>query len=172
MAVTMICRRLGGRSFEFFFTSTLDNPLYRIFVDGVRVAVQRSGRFLHTVPPDAHSDVQVLDEAGVTPDSAQSFPRLSWPPVANTGSYRVEQYIDGEWRTRQRILDDGRDGYKWQSPMIIAGAEQQYRVTPVGADGNDGTPVTPAVTIAALPAPPVVDMTYDNETHKVTLTEA
>ena len=87
--------------------------------------------------------------------------------AAATSAYRVEELI-GVWTELARIADDGSAYYRWSSDALDDGSTHTYRVTPVGTNGNDGTPLTFVVLCVRYPDPPAFTLEYDQGAAEVT----
>lgn len=143
------------------WSSDLTNPLYRIWRGGVRIDVTRRNWGVFALDGGDARDIVIADDSAVPSGTAEKHAVLLWDAVAATAAYRVEQSIDAAWVTLHEVADDGRQLYQWRTPLLPAGTATSFRVTPIGTNGNDGTPVTPTVTLAGQPDPPEVAATYD-----------
>lgn len=153
-------------------SSTMALPAYRVFRDGVFVGRTHSNVIVVPLPIGGSVEVEIRDDALPAGTSAESFVVLQWDAIAGTDYYRVERFDDPDWILLDEVYDDGSPEYQWQSPQLGIETSVQFRITPVGTNGNVGTPVTPTVTIAAPPAPPDVTYTFSGATKKVTIAAA
>jgi len=181
MAVTYTSYRVGAGEWRIAWTSDLGSPptdLYRIYQNGALVA---SDVFVEEwvvyVQAGESLVFEVLDDADLEPSTA--FPgrlTIGWRRVASaTASYRVEEYVGGEWVERYTVADDGSEWFNWESRYLEDVTTHQFRVVPVGENGNDGTPIAFATLMVRHPDSPITDdnvddkFSYDSGTNKVTI---
>ena len=81
----------------------------------------------------------------------------------------MEAHEGGSWVTRATIEDTGAGYYQWESGWLADVTSHEFRVTPVGADGNEGTATGWVVLMVRWPDPPEVGVTYAAGTGKVTI---
>jgi len=105
-------------------------------------------------------------------------PVLSWNPPSGgeiPALYRVERSTDGgsTWspvREVAHMVEKNR--YTCElSPLSGSVSGHDFRVTPVGANRNEGTPVEVSVTMERFPEPPHVSHTFSDSTKKFTIEE-
>jgi len=156
------------------------SPPYRIFLDGVHVATTYSRNsdgvssfVLFVENDDEVRIVEVLDDPNAEPTAVnpQRF-ELSWTPVDDAASYRLEKYVDGAWAREEEIVADAAlSVYRAVSVTLDDDTSHQYRVVPVGTNGNDGTPVAVTKHMIRHPDPPQVTVAV-NVDRTLTITEA
>jgi hypothetical protein len=133
-------------------TSSLPNPTYYWFVDGIFRTKTTVPRYVVTVPAGAYHAVDVIDstDSAYDPYAAETEQgaarRMVFTPVAGTDatSWRVQQQPSGgDWSTVRTVhVRDGVHTYEVITPRLDDGATYTWRAVPYDAAGNDGTPVT------------------------------
>jgi len=171
MAVTLNSpRKIGPRSWELSWSSDLPEPTYRVYRDGVLVATTSARSMIFTVSPSEYPVVEVIDDATARPQSAHpSRITLHWHKTAATAKYLIDQQVGGEWTRRKEVLADGREYHQWRSGGLEDDQTHQFRVTPVGTNGNPGDPLDFSVLMVRHPDPPQTTMTYDAPTRTVSV---
>lgn len=151
------------------WASDLEEPTYWVYLNGEFVGQTRVNHLVI----GADDVLEVFDAAPAAAEIAAGEARatLGWTKVGGTARYRVEQYVGAEWLERGRVPDKGQMHQEWRTPELTEGEDHSFRVTPLGTNGNAGTPATVAVNIARHPAVPVVDWAYGSGTGKVTITQ-
>lgn len=172
-------QNLGGGRWLVAWSSTLGSPPpdgYRIFKSGVLVAQTDQESWQFTLAPGEQLVLEVLDDADQEPESA--FPGtllLGWRRTANTQEYRVEEYVGGLWVERRTVPDNGREWYSFESRFLEDVTTHQFRVIPVGTNGNDGTAISFSALMVRHPDQPIEDselnerFTYSEDDKTVTI---
>lgn len=172
--------QLSATSFRVSWSSSLGSPPpdgYRIYRNGAQVGdITTVESLTVSLQPGESLVLEVLDEAGQQP--ATAFPNrftLGWKPVAAAREYRVEEYVSGSWTARKVVPEDGSAFYRWESRHLEDDTTHQFRVVPVGTNGNDGTPLSFSALMVRYPDPPIADEDLDERysyafaTKKVTI---
>lgn len=146
---------------------------------GKRYVVRRRGMTLRQVsrspvlirvPSGESVDVEIV-EAGSeeTVPAADVAAEVRMARVAGARQYRIDEYVSGSWVERATLDDASADELARRMAPLTRGSSNQYRVVPIGADGNEGTAA--AVTVEGLRPPdvPLVSWTYDADTGLVTV---
>ena len=173
MVTSLTVRDLGGGAFLLEWASDQPSPTFSVYRDGALVTTTRQTSLVVSVPVGEAPVYEVLDDAGAGP--APGYPNyalLAWYASAGAASYRVEEWVSAAWAGRATLEDDGRGYFTWRSRALEDAATHQFRVTPVGANGNDGTPKSFVVLMVRIPTPPSVDYAYDAGTGAVTISAA
>lgn len=172
---------IGANTWRVSWSSSLGSPPaggYRLFKNGVQVGggVVFVESWDFTLQPGEALTFEALDDANALP--AQAWPKrltLGWRPSATAAKYRIEEYVASAWTARKTIHDDGRAWYRWESRVLEDVTSHQFRVVPVGSNGNDGTPLAFAALMVREPDPPFADteveskFSYDAGDGKVTI---
>lgn len=114
--------------------------------------------------------VEVLDAADERPEAA--FPgrlTLGWYRVADAAKYRIDEYIGGNWTQRASIDDTGIGYYQWKTRFLEDSQTHQFRIVPVGNNGNDGDALAFSVLMVRHPDPPSASFSYSSATGTVTI---
>lgn len=173
MTVTINTPELVGLStFRLSWSSDQPAPVtYRIFRDGTLITTTPEEEFNFSIEPGEQPLIEILDDGTTSPSLA--FPSrftLSWRSVVGAASYRIEELIGVSFVTRQVVTDDGRKWNEWDSRPLEDDQLHEFRITPIGDNGNNGTPVTFQIKMVRHPDPPPVAYSYDQATGKVDLT--
>lgn len=168
-------------------TVTSDRPptvYYHWYVDGVFIASTRSPTRSFRLSQSEQVRIEVRATRNPYYDPL-SDPPVAWPArrslwwVRSTDStvsyYRVEEKLGaGDWETL-RIVPQVADqwAYSLLTDRLDDLSSYTWRVIPVDAAGNDGTPITiGAELIVRTPDAPDFTATFDSGTTKVTFDEA
>lgn len=173
MTVTIDSSQLVGPStWRISWSSDQPTPVtYRIFRDGVLVTTTQADEHNFSIEPDERPLIEILDDSTTEPSEAfTSRFTLSWRSVVGAASYRIEELIGPGFVTRQIIPDDGRKWNNWVSRVLEDDQVHEFRVTAIGENQNNGTPVTFQIKMVRHPDPPEVAYSYDQGTGKVTIT--
>ena len=164
--------RTGLQSMLLEFSSDLQNPTFYIYVDGILVAETQQTQYTLAINAGETVVVEILDDVDTAP--MQVFPgkvRLGWFWVDDCDYYRIDEYIDSQWTERKRMPQS--NGYLiWESRFLEDGQVHNFRVVPVGTNGNEGQAKEFAVLVVHHPDEPDVDYEYSNATKKITISEA
>lgn len=164
---------VGVNHWRFRWTSTVDNPTFRVAKNG-RLVTETSLRSITLQMLEG--DVLDVSDDGSEPDGTpDGAVELAWAGVANAEKYRLEQETSpgsGIWNTLAVIRDDGRSQYKYKTAPLVDDTATSFRVTPVGTNGNDGTASAINVTVPRPPSVPDADYAFSDSTKKVTISAA
>ena len=151
--------------------SSLESPMFYVHQDGVLIGTTYDTEAFFSPEPGEEFIVEIFDTVDDAPLARHPGRiTLQWREVADAAYYLVEEYVGGEWVERKRIYVHGEAIFLWRSGFLADATTHQFRVTPVGTNGNSGTPKEFSVLMVRYPSPPPVDYSYSNSTHKVTLT--
>lgn len=84
--------------------------------------------------------VQVIDDAVSREDYA--YPgqmTLAWQGKAGAASYRIDEFVGSDWVAQFTVQDRGEGAFTYLTHWLNDATTYQFRVMPIGADGNDGT---------------------------------
>lgn len=162
-------------NFRIRWTSDQTTPMpIRVFRDGVLVSTwsnpTATGEFDLLVPAGADPFVEILDRADERPShAAPGQVTLHWQAVSGAVQYRIEEFLAGNWVERALVPDDGSGAFAWQTRWLADGGSYDFRITPLDAIGNAGTPATRTVVQVRHPPTPDVSFAYDDGTGTVSL---
>jgi hypothetical protein len=133
--------RRGAEAVRIWWTSTLEDPSFYVWVDGFLVSGElKQNWFDIIIPSGATFRIDVFDNAVEAPGFA--FPGtvlLQWDAVTDATNYRVEEWDGAAWVVRARIPETGRSVYQWESSRLADDTAWQFRV--LASDGaNDSAP--------------------------------
>lgn len=174
MSVTITSAvQTGPESYRVTYTSSLSEPTYYLYQDGTLVAVTELTSWTFIVPMGESLNVEILDDPDELPQAA--FPgrlTLAWEGSDSVEYYRIDEYVSETWTERARIYDTGVLYYSWQTRFLEDVTSHQFRIVPIGMNGNEGALKAFTVLMVRHPTPPSVSYAYDSETAKVTISEA
>jgi hypothetical protein len=162
---------LSGGVIRYVWASDLEDPTFRVFRDGQLLTTMKATEFLLQAQDNQFAHVNVLDDddEDAEPDRETFWRwRLQWNAVEDAAQYRIEQYIDAAWSFLKLINDTGQAQYEYTTGVLDDSSTSQFRVVPIDAMGNDGTPATLDLFPIHRPAMPMLSMVYDDGTKKAT----
>lgn len=160
----------GLTTYQVGWSSNLPDPTFYVYQDGVLLNTTKAGSGQFSVPTGESLVLEVLDDLNETPEAA--FPgklTLGWYAVTDTDFYRIDEYAGAAWVQRAVIRETGRGFYQWKSRFLEDVTVHQFRVVPVGTNGNDGDPLAFNVLMVRHPDAPAVGFSYSSGTGKVTI---
>lgn len=144
------------------WSSDLTDPTYTVYRDGELVLTTTATEYVFAVASGEAPVIEVYDAAPAAgPEGYPSRMLLGWTAVADTDEYRVEQYVGTAWTTRATIDDTGAGYYTWRTGVLADDTTHQFRIVPVGDNGNDGDPLALTMLMVRHPDPPDVEFEYD-----------
>ena len=185
MAITSYSSAVAGDIVTITVVSDLVGDVrYYWYVDGAFFAMTTGASFSTRLEPGEPARIECVDTLSTTFDPVSGAP-LAYParrnlfwvrsPSTDVDHYRVEQQVnEGEWTEIARL---GNDVFAWTYQHLTGRltdlAAYAWRIVPVDTAGNDGTAVAIAAsTIVRTPDGPAFDIAFDEETSKVTFSEA
>lgn len=162
--------KIGQRSFSVGWSSSLTTPTFYVYQDGLLISTTQLTEQVFTVEAGESLIVEVLDSPTEAPITA--FPgklTIGWYSSAGAASYRVEELILGAWTLRADITDNGQGFFRWKTRFLEDVTVHQFRVVPVGTNGNNGTPLVFSAIMVRHPDPPEQNFIYSDVTKKVTV---
>lgn len=160
------------------WSSSLGSPEYYVYQDGKLVTKTFAETWTFHIPSPKDTDapredplISILDDS--TPPGYTSPGRiyLSWYPDPDAAYYLIEEEIESVFTEVVRIPETGRGYYRWLTQWLTDGYETAWRITPVDAAGNSGTPFDFEFTQVRHPDTPNVEFSYSDITGTVTITE-
>lgn len=173
------------------FASDVPNATFRIYLNGVRVGTRAgteeppgsgndvTGFFVLSVPEGSSPVIDVLDDdTAAAPDGNPDYVTLVWYSpggplsAATVDYYRIDENIGSIWTETAYVPDTGAGYFTWTSEPLADGVTHQFRVVPVGQNGNPGTAVTFLMLVVRYPDPPAVTYAFNPGTGTVTIAAA
>jgi hypothetical protein len=137
------------------WTSDLTPPVtFYVYRDGILEQRTEALQVLVVIPIGTSPVFEVLDTAAAPAPGFPSQILLAWYAAAATSAYRVEELLGSTWTVRETVPDDARGYFLWKSRPLEDSQTHQFRVTPIGTNGNDGTVATFSVLMVRHPDPP------------------
>jgi hypothetical protein len=174
MAVTIdTIKRLSATSIELYVSSDISGAVFYVWKNADLVCTSQGNRIVVSISSGETPVISVFDSATEKPENI--FPSritLGWYKAADTETYRIEKYSGSEWVNVAEVKDISKQFYIWKSEIISDGEEVQFRIIPVGRNGNDGTAKVFNVLMVRVPDVPDVNYSYSSSTQKITITEA
>jgi hypothetical protein len=170
MAVTLGTPSYTSRgTVSLSWSSDLADPTYSIYKNGVLVAATKATSWQFTVSAGESPIIEVRDDDALPVKVWPSRLRLAWQQVDNAQAYRVEQYVDSAWVLKQGITATESPIYHYTTPVLADDTTHQFRVIPIGNNGQHGDPLLFSVLMVRHPDPPQADWAYSENTRKVTI---
>lgn len=164
---------LGNGLYELTWSSTLTTPTFYVYRDGNLVLTTPATSLIVFVPAGDSPVYEVLDDpAGVPTEAYPGYMILAWYASAGAASYRIDQFVGAAWNTLINIDDAGQGTFQYRTGTLPDGQTSQFRVVPIGLNGNAGTPAVFASLIVRHPDPPNVTMTFNTVGTTVTIAAA
>ena len=166
-------QRVGPGAWRITWSSDLSDPTFYVYRDGRLIATTALTSLVFTIAAGESPVIEVFDDAATLPSTA--FPgrvTLAWYAIAAVDHYRIDEYVASVWTQRRRIRDDGSGYFRWRSRFLKDVTSHQFRVVPVGTNGNAGTATSFTVLMVRHPDPPNLTTSYDSGTRQLTFTAA
>jgi len=163
----------GPNTYLLTYESTLSTPTFYLYQDGTLVAVTELTTWVFWVQVGESLNVEILDNANELPQAA--FPGrllLAWEASDSTDYYRIDEKVASVWTERAKITDSGVLYYSWETRFLEDVTAHEFRIVPVGTNGNEGAIKAFAVLMVRHPTPPTVAYTYTSLTAAVTVSAA
>jgi len=163
MAITSFTATpLGGGAWRLAWVSSVVGATFYLYRDGVLVLTTRLTSTVVAVGGSESPVYEVLDDAAERPAAAHPpYAVLAWYASPAAAEYRVEELLAGEWTERTVVPDDGSGYFTWRSGVLADGQTHQFRVTPIGDNGNTGTAKSWSLLMVRVPDVPLVTYTYN-----------
>ncbi len=162
---------LGATGWRLVWASDAVDPTYSVYRDGV--LIHTTDLTAYTVPGIDGSLYEVFDD---NTEPSAGFPPyivLAWYASSGATSYLVQQYVSAAWATVATISAGSDTYFRWESGTLNDDTVHQFRVVPVGANGNSGTAQTFNTLMVRRPTPPAAEYVYNGSgTPTVTISEA
>ena len=166
--------QVGLNTWRFLWSSDQDDPTFRIYIDGRFVRATKSGHgdFPLNFLAGQSGLVEVLDDDSTPTTAIAAQVLLAWANVSETATYRVERLVDEAWVVIKEVAAD-QDRLHYETPVLAGQSSvHEFRVTAIGENENEGTPVEVDILMTRHPDPPIVGYTYSDGTKKVTVAAA
>ena len=161
---------LGRNTYRLTWASTLTDPTYYLYRDGVLVGQTATAAWVVTLGVGETPVFEVFDDAADEPTAAYpQYVSLGWYAAAGAASYRIEQKIGDNWTRRASVADQGQGYFLWRSGPLADDTTHLFRIIPVGSNGNDGTATAFSVLMVRIPDPPAPTVAYSAATGKLTV---
>ena len=163
--------RISDGVWRFTWSSDLGGtPTFYLYLDGVLMYPTTETALDIYVSSGESVTLQVFDDAADSPDEIYSGRvTLGWQPIAGVDYYQIEEYVASVWTVRQKISENGSPWYSWRSRYLEDVTVHQFRIIPVGTNGNEGTPATFYVLMVRNPDAPALSFVFDTGTDKITI---
>ena len=171
MTVTISSNMIAHNTWGLTFTSTEATPTYRIYLYGELVSVQTHEFYNLMVEDGEFPVIEINDDTTTQKDGYPGRFILAWFESSGTDYYKIEEYYGGEWVERTKVYDNGQTYYTWMSRFLEDETTHQFRITPVGTNGNSGTALSFSTLMVRYPDVPDVTFTLSDDDQKITITE-
>ena len=185
MAITAYTMTRFGTTTTVEVTSDLSGTIfYHWYADGAYLGMTTTPARTFALEYDEMIRVECQDTTDADYDPIANAPdgwparrSIFWTRSTDTDAagYRVEQKAGaGDWTEIGRIHQNATAwSFAVLSPRLTDLTVYQWRVVPMDAAGNDGTPITlDAETVVRTPDAPDFEFTYDEDTDQITFAAA
>ncbi|MEI6542138.1 MAG: hypothetical protein WCL60_01365 [Methylococcales bacterium] len=140
MAVTILSQQKSGpNTWTLSWTSTLANPTFYVYQNGILISITQSNSGIISVSDSNQLIIEVLDSATQTPAEVyDGIVVIGWYQTPNTTAYKIEEWNGSAWTTVATVTDIGNWWNTWTSPLLPDCQPYQFKVTPIGTNGNNG----------------------------------
>ena len=163
--------QVGYESWRLTFSSSEASATFYVYRDGQLVAETTAQWIDVLVPRGEYPVFTVVDDPDDAP--AAGYPGrlvIQWRADTTADYYTVEQSVASVWTAVARVDETGLTGYlHWSTPWLDDVTTYQWRVTPHGSNGVDGSPTALSTLMVRHPDPPDVTVTYSAATGKLTV---
>lgn len=165
MAVTITSQKqVGANSWALAWESDLPNALFYLYQNGLLAQTTQTKTAVFRVSQGAELLVEILDDATQRPTFVYSgVALLSWYATAHTASYLIEQWTGSAWIKNDTLPDTGAWMLSWATPYLPDSEPYSFRVTPIGTNGNAGTPQQFNGFMVRIPDTPTNTFTLNND---------
>ena len=193
-------QQIGLRSWLISWSSDRDNAVFYIYQGGELIDTTTITQKIFSVDEGESLDIEIIDEKVDRANLRwNDDPNLRWNDdpcwmwdgsyalfkigtypgrltlhwYASTGTlyYRIEEYVGAEWKLRAKIKDLGEGYFSWKSRYLEDSEVHEFRILPVGINGNQGTPKTFSCLMVRSPDEKDAGYDYSEDTKKVTISE-
>jgi hypothetical protein len=162
MAVTVSTpTRHTATSWRITFSSDETSPVFRVWYQGRLIAITTDTEII--IESTAEPAVEVADSPD-TLTSQQAYPgrsNLQFFGVASAATYRIYEYVSGNWVLVDEQDEDGLGYYTSESRWLEDGQTHQFKIVSTNSEGIEGSSVSYYVKIARKPDPRAWTMTWD-----------
>ena len=146
------------------------SPTFYVWVNGLFAYATQLLAGLFTVAPGTQLNLEIYDNPADSPVAAYSGQiNLFLYGVEGAAKYSIEEQVAGNWLTRYTQPENGGWAYNWKSRYLEDCQTHNFRITPIDAAGNPGTPVTTASYIVRHPDIPAQNFSYNPATQALTV---
>lgn len=161
MILSMTSAPIGRNAWRVSWTSDLESPTYRVYVNGVSWGEQLVAWVdLNTSNASATVEVFDDDEPGALPIAnvgGELLVRWASDPVAI--EYRIDKRTSGDWSEVTTLEADGRRGYEHRITGLPDETSVDVRVVGIDAIEGETTVLTRTAFIIRVPDPPELAFT-------------
>lgn len=98
--------------------------------------------------------------------------KLNWLTVTGAEKYRIQKFVSSTWENVGEAPEDGLGAFNFATDWLSDSTVHKFRMVPIDAAGNLGTPFEHEFLMVRHPDVPNVSYSYDSETGKITVTQA
>ena len=157
--------QISANTWALSWSSDLADPVFFVYQNGVLKQATRATSGQFRVTSNDQLLVEILDDPSQSPTFVYpGVSILSWYQTPATTSYKIEQWNGSSWIQIDSVPDLGNWVLQWTSPFLPDCQAFQFRVTPIGKNGNPGTPQIFSGFMVRIPdAPtPIFTLNTDN----------
>lgn len=161
--------QIGIRDWLLRYTSTLSDPIFRIYRNGKKIATTIHETHHVVVDSFDRADFEVLDDDS---DPAYNVPykgTIWWYGNPLVAHYLIEWWQDPDWVEQAEVFETGEPVYRWQTPVLPNNEESMFRIRAFDPAGNESAPLVLTKFVARRPEKTEWTWTYSSVTGKVTV---
>lgn len=158
MAVTFSKQLRIGETIRLAWSSDKQTPTYQVYLWGELYAITASSFLDVHVNSGENVIVEVLDNDHEVPTKIYPpWVTLRWFESASqdVNYYLIEEFVASVWTERKKVYDEGQGYFTWRSRQLEDETTHQFRITPIGVNGNAGTASIHSYFMVRNPDPPL-----------------
>lgn len=161
----------GVNTFRVKYSSDAVDPTFTIYRDGKFLKTTKETELDIYVEKGEGAVLDITDDDSDPEEAYSGTAIFGWNATPATDYYKIEEYFESAWVERAQVVDDDSGYFTWESRFLEDVTIHEFKITPVGDNGNEGTAIEPNIFMVRHPDVPEVTFTYDSGTNKFTIAE-
>lgn len=149
------------------WSSTLPDPTFYVYLDGVFLYRTKRRSANITMQPDQAGLLEVFDDPTEMPSTTKPSDGIIRFSGNGSEAYRIEKLVDAVWETKQERIGS-LDSHRYRTDRINDVADDTFRITAL-SNGLESTPTSLTAGIVRVPDPPEADYSFNNSTKQLTV---
>lgn len=155
--------KIGRQSWRYSWAAT--TAPYRVYLRGALIATTAAVEY-DIEEAGATDEPPILEILDATEGAAETvtYPHhavLQWRGDETASIYRVQEYIESAWTTRETVLETGVGYYHYTTEQLADVSTHLWRVQAIDDYNNASAALAFSVRIARNPDAPDITVTYD-----------